>query len=260
MQTECPNCHTVFRVTEAQLDIADGMVRCGFCKHVFNARPVNDVRDEATGAETAAQDHNHEDQAPAARPAGDEPGYDSLAAIDHDVPDLAAIDESAAYGQARPYSTAATVAWSLAILALIAALFAEYVWFNQPELLQHQRYEPLTEKLCALTDCDHLQKRDPTRIEMVSRNVYTHPNEKEALMIATTLVNQASFAQPYPDVQIDFSNVRGELVASRRFLPEEYLQLGREYVDLLESGGQADFALEIRDPGRDAITYEFSFH
>jgi predicted Zn finger-like uncharacterized protein len=260
MQTECPNCHTVFRVTEAQLDIAGGMVRCGFCKHVFNARSANDASDDISRTEPVARAHDDGNQVPAATPADKEPGYDLLAAIDHDVPDLPATDESAAYGQARSYSTAATVAWSLAILALIATLFAEYVWFNQPELLQHQRYKPLTEKLCALTDCDHLQKRDPTRIEMISRNVYTHPNEKEALMISTTLVNQASYAQPYPDVQIDFSNVRGELVASRRFLPEEYLQLDREQVGLIEPGSQAGFALEIRDPGRQAITYEFSFH
>jgi len=260
MQTECPNCHTVFRVTEAQLDIAEGMVRCGFCKHVFNARPDSDVSEGISRAEPAARSQPDENRSPAATLADNEPEYDSPAPGDHDEPELQAIGEYAAHGQARPYSTAATIAWSLAILALIATLIVEFIWFNQPELLQHQRYEPLTEKLCALTQCDHLQKRDPSLIEMVSRNVYTHPNEKKALMISTTLVNQAPYAQPYPDVQIDFSNVRGELVASRRFRPEEYLQLDRERIDLLESGSQKDFALEIRDPGREAITYEFSFH
>ncbi|UCB55122.1 MAG: DUF3426 domain-containing protein, partial [Thiotrichales bacterium] len=143
---------------------------------------------------------------------------------------------------------------------LIAALAAEYVWFNQPEILQDQRWEPVTAKLCEYTDCDHLQKRDPSLIEMISRNVYTHPNEKDALMVSTTLVNHASYAQPYPDVQIDFSNVRGELIASRRFRPEEYLKLDHEQTGLLQSGSQIAFGLEIRDPGSHAITYEFSFH
>jgi predicted Zn finger-like uncharacterized protein len=35
--TECPSCETVFRVTERQLQIADGRVRCGSCLHVFVA-------------------------------------------------------------------------------------------------------------------------------------------------------------------------------------------------------------------------------
>lgn len=35
--TQCPDCKTSFRVTEAQLAIASGAVRCGSCLHIFNA-------------------------------------------------------------------------------------------------------------------------------------------------------------------------------------------------------------------------------
>jgi predicted Zn finger-like uncharacterized protein len=35
--TRCPHCDTSFRVTETQLLIADGSVRCGACMHVFQA-------------------------------------------------------------------------------------------------------------------------------------------------------------------------------------------------------------------------------
>ena len=35
--TQCPQCDTSFRVTEAQLQIASGSVRCGSCLHVFKA-------------------------------------------------------------------------------------------------------------------------------------------------------------------------------------------------------------------------------
>ncbi|MBL4826627.1 MAG: DUF3426 domain-containing protein [Spongiibacteraceae bacterium] len=35
--TQCPNCNTSFRVTETQLHIANGSVRCGSCLHIFNA-------------------------------------------------------------------------------------------------------------------------------------------------------------------------------------------------------------------------------
>lgn len=35
--TVCPKCQTRFRVTEAQLQIRNGSVRCGRCEHVFNA-------------------------------------------------------------------------------------------------------------------------------------------------------------------------------------------------------------------------------
>jgi predicted Zn finger-like uncharacterized protein len=246
MQVECPNCHTLFRITEAQLDMADGMVRCGFCKEVFKARIANDLQadeDRLHAFEDTPREHTQQPELTRRIEAGDI------------VP-----DEFRAGSDARHYSMLATVSWSLAILVLIAALAAEYIWFNQPELMLNPRLEPLTAKLCGLTDCQHLQMRDPSKIEMISRNVYTHPNEKEALMVSTTLVNHASYAQPYPDVQIDFSNVRGELVASRRFIPEEYLQTDSEQLSLLQSGNPVTFGLEIIDPGKEAITYEFSFH
>ncbi len=37
MHTQCPDCRTVFRVTADQLRAAEGRVRCGNCKEVFNA-------------------------------------------------------------------------------------------------------------------------------------------------------------------------------------------------------------------------------
>jgi len=37
LQTQCPKCHTRFRVTGEQLGIAKGKVRCGHCRDVFNA-------------------------------------------------------------------------------------------------------------------------------------------------------------------------------------------------------------------------------
>lgn len=35
--TQCPHCHTSFRVSHAQLSVARGVVRCGSCLQVFNA-------------------------------------------------------------------------------------------------------------------------------------------------------------------------------------------------------------------------------
>jgi predicted Zn finger-like uncharacterized protein len=251
MQTQCPHCHTLFRITEAQLAMADGRVRCGFCKEVFDAGIEIDVNDDGMfPTESLANDQRTgtggERTPDHAFLSGDTGGTRS-----GDIPG------ETITGQV---SNIATAAWSLAILALIAALAIEITWFNRPQLLQTPTLKPLADKLCELTACEHMQLRDPAQIEMISRNVYTHPNAKNALMISTTLVNHADYAQPYPDVQIDFSNVRGELVASRRFAPEEYLQPDNEKPELMQSGNPVTFGLEISDPGQEAITYEFSFH
>lgn len=251
MQTQCPHCHTLFRITEAQLAMAEGKVRCGFCKQVFDAGVDIDADDDSLTPLDSHKKHLHKSIEGNRTP---DPAF-----LSDQEGEAESGDFSGKAGTGH-VSNIATAAWSLAILALIAALAMEFIWFNRPQLLQNSSLKPLADKLCEVTACEHMQLRDPTQIEMISRNVYTHPNASDALMISTTLVNHAAYAQPYPDVQIDFSNVRGELVASRRFEPEEYLQPENEKPGLMQSGNPVTFGLEIRDPGQEAITYEFSFH
>ena len=37
MKTRCPHCQTLFKITNEQLKIHSGQVRCGNCKKLFNA-------------------------------------------------------------------------------------------------------------------------------------------------------------------------------------------------------------------------------
>lgn len=55
LQTRCPKCETRFRVTDAQLSVAGGKVRCGNCMAVFNA-VEHQVRSSASSekSETAS--------------------------------------------------------------------------------------------------------------------------------------------------------------------------------------------------------------
>ena len=110
--------------------------------------------------------------------------------------------------------------WSLAILVLTASLFVEYTWFNRNELIRNPQLRPLITQFCSIADCGPMNLREPGEIEMTTRNIYTHPNVKNALMISGTLINHAPFEQPYPNILIDFSNVRGEVTASRIFTPD----------------------------------------
>ena len=157
------------------------------------------------------------------------------------------------------YSIWKDLVWSLAILALTASLFVEYTWFNRNELLRNPQLRPLITQFCSVADCGPMNLREPGEIEMTTRNIYTHPNVKNALMISGTLINHAPFEQPYPNILIDFSNVRGEVTASRIFTPEDYLQIKLSSLKPLAPNVSIDFTMEIQDPGKNAMTYEFSF-
>lgn len=277
MQTQCPHCHTLFRLTEAQLDIADGLVRCGYCNAVFNALHTNeiidndrqlDVFEDTLAANFGAAENTHEPEAieheatapehietGTATPVHNNEAGDLLAEESRDV-----IPEQFRGDRPGTHSTWSTLLWSIAVLLLIFSLVAEYAWFNRDQLLDKPQLLPYIARACELVRCDgHISLRDPASIEMLSRNVYTHPNEKNALMITATMINHAGFAQALPDVQIEFSSTRGVVVASRRFEPSEYLRLGHDELLPMQPDQPVRFNLEIADPGKDAITYEFMF-
>jgi len=235
MQTICPHCKTVFRLTDTQLNMADGMVRCGVCRETFNAL-TQEAGNPAAGAETINHDHNLFD--------------DELRGV---IPDAYRRQSSAA-------SLWAGIAWSLLIILLALCLVAQYAWFHRNQLQQYAELKPWLEKACVrVPRCTLAPLREAGKIEMVSRNVYSHPTVKNALMITVTMVNQAGHEQPYPDVQVDFSNIRGNIIAARTFTPEEYLNQEHADTALLAAGTEVSFTLEVQDPGREAMTYEFSF-
>lgn len=65
LQTQCPSCETRFRVTEEQLSIAKGKVRCGNCMKIFNA--VDHEVASAKAAESPAKHPRPDDSTRASR-------------------------------------------------------------------------------------------------------------------------------------------------------------------------------------------------
>ncbi len=58
MFTRCPSCRAAFSISDQQLDIAAGMVRCGMCEHVFDARLYLFQQQSADSNEGQSVDQN----------------------------------------------------------------------------------------------------------------------------------------------------------------------------------------------------------
>jgi len=301
MQTQCPHCRTKFRVTQSQVDTAEGFVRCSVCTQVFNAlevaeqnelqrsllsrTPVENAPDDLstdTEIDTAdtqtAADEDQADVRTPDKPGTDTPGF-SKTSVNHnhrkDAFDFFDEDTNESLPHVvpesfkDPYASSAPglisgLLWGAGILMLTATLLIEYAWFNRDQLNRIPQLKVWTEKLCQHIECKDISLRAPDKIELISRNVYSHPNEKNALMVNVTMKNTADFAQPFPIMQVNFSDVRGGDVAARRFLPAEYLPEEIQSDDsepliLFEPGTNLTFSMEIKDPGKQAMTYEFNF-
>jgi len=103
----------------------------------------------------------------------------------------------------------------------------------------------------------HELKRSPELMQMISRNIISHPNNNGILLISASIENKANYAQPYPYVEVTLLDNKDNIIALRRFKPIEYLQhySGAVFPPKKETILQ----LKIADPGKKATRFNFKF-
>jgi hypothetical protein len=96
---------------------------------------------------------------------------------------------------------------------------------------------------------------------LVSKNlvVRANPEVPGALMVDALIVNEATFAQPFPVIELRFSSMGGNLIAGRRFRPDEYLAGELQGAKMMAPRTPVHIALAIDDPGQDAVNYVMVF-
>lgn len=281
----CPDCSTQFRVAAAQLAPARGLVRCGACLTVFRAETARiDGPKQTAPARKHAERHRSvlPADAPAsliAEPAreasertGALPARELAALEEQDVraaPRLEALSlpieaqrvEAALDAQERVRAARRRRApWALAALLLLLVLAAEVVWLRFDAFAQAPTTRPLAQRICDELDCTLPMRRAPYAIRSQRLLVRSHPSRDDGLRVDAVIVNRAEFPQPFPVLELRFSDIDGDLVAARYFEPSTYLAgelAGRREMPV---GAPVQLSLELVDPGARAVNYEMRLH
>ncbi len=251
MQTTCPHCGSVFRVTTAQLEDGHGQVICGLCHQRFNALlSLENYHGEAV--ELLSESTS---QAPQIIPAPviEEPANDTPAAAEPVV----SLHE-AMYGDGQKHrANLKPLLWFVGILLLLIIAIVQVIYYQRYALISSPHYQSQILELCQILPCDQQKFVNTAQIHLLERNIFTHPTRKHALMVTGSFVNKAPFTQPLPRLLISLSDTQGNFIASRLFKPGEYL--ADSSIKRLPPGKPVQFRLEIEDPGSAALAYEFEF-
>lgn len=255
MQTQCPQCSTVFNITQQHLNMADGRVRCNQCQTVFdgyenmleenNPPQLEDVATASPETSPTAKG-NRTDIKPDAQRTPNTLIYSELLEDDYNKPRFSQI--------------ISRITFSLLSLVLLIALLLQLAYLKRVELAEHPTLSEYIHKACnAFDPCNIPIKRALDQFQLETRNVYAHPNIPKALVVSATFRNSANFAQPYPTLIISMSNVRGQEVAARHFKPEEYLDKFTTPGIKIQPGQSTSISLQLADPGNDAMAFEIDF-
>lgn len=282
MISQCPHCKKRFLVNKKQTTQANGLVRCGSCMKPFQVQ-TNETKPEAlnllhnlaqplnTGqtANSKTQpdtkqsinspfsvsrrlrdDGRVEPLIPNVNPGisidslsnqlNPEP-VNLLSQSQHKVPSLAFV---------KPF-----IAFVLVLLlALILGL--QLVPLNSTRFTENTTIHKFYTLSCDILKCGKKIKKEA----YVSRKliVYSHPQKPDVLTIESVIVNLSEQSLPFPLVHFQFSNRYNQIIAQRTFSEDDYLKGELSGKQLFEPSSPIRIALDIKDPGEDAVNYEMT--
>jgi predicted Zn finger-like uncharacterized protein len=262
MYTQCNHCKAIFRVTMKELTAAQGLLRCGECDTIFDAMKtlsttLPEERRFAQMGNVAAVELPENSAAPAPTPLP--PAFQNGFFSKKEAKPATTKPEKQVtlpFKKAHKFFSSRAFL-SIGIAALVLLLLLQVLYSSRNWLAQQPMTANLTRQACQAVGCEIRLPRDVSKINLLSRNVYSHPNTPGILTISVSIQNEAVFAQPYPLIEISFLDKENNVVALRRFTPEEYIKDFNG--ELMQTGIPDELVLNISDPGQEAVRFQFRF-
>ncbi|WP_261844090.1 DUF3426 domain-containing protein [Aliamphritea ceti] len=153
-----------------------------------------------------------------------------------------------------------TITFSFITLLALSTLLLQYMWFERNTLIQQPALAKLYKPVCEQIKCQLSVPQSVANIQTEQLIVQEHKDYQGVLKISMLLQNKAVFEQPFPAIELAFSDRSGEIVKRRTFQPAEYLNttVFSPVSMPLENSIQVHF--DILDPGRAAVGYEVNLH
>ncbi|MBD8492747.1 DUF3426 domain-containing protein [Pseudomonas syringae] len=156
-------------------------------------------------------------------------------------------------------SRGARLLWIVLILLALLGLVAQYVSYHFEHLARQDQYRPLFQQWCPQLGCKVPSKVDISQLKSSNLVVRSHPEFQGALVVDAIIYNRAAFSQPFPLLELRFADTGGQLIASRRFKPSEYLSGEMAGKEEMPPQTPIHIALDILDPGAKAVNYNLNF-
>lgn len=230
--TSCPACETLFKAVPDQLRIADGWVRCGRCKEVFNATEhllAQDVITEpelphATPSTTTSGDGELqlEMQPTIVRLESDSPSTELAPSVMAPVDppgEFGFLRQNRAEGSSRHRGMRALLSCVVGLLLL--GLAGQIVFHERDRLLALKpELKPWLHAFCAPLNCrlSALQQRDSITVDGAAFTKIT----RNSYRLNFTVKNTSNLVLALPSVELTLTDASERPVLRRVFTPAEF--------------------------------------
>ncbi len=213
----------------------------------------------------AAQDSTEADRVPVEAAQVSPPGDDAEIELEPVTPAANQDDEAVPPPSDVEVAAAASVVFGepsrrrpwmwLAIAAAVVGIVLQVFWYQFDDWAKDPTWRPVYASVCSLVGCELPVQSDLSLLRTKNLLVRSDPNDPGVLLVNAVIVNDAQFAQPFPVLELRFTDLRGALVAGRRFQPLEYLDGEGAGMELMPARTPVQIELGIEDPGPEAVNY-----
>lgn len=274
--TNCPACQTQFFVSEEQLNQHNGKVRCGHCLHVF------DARQQIIAPDTAPTD----DLATVSVAPATEASTDNAPELIGDIsqPDTAINNETSAdftnvsetsnevlitdYQPShfddfldktkliRPVRKSIRALWLLFALILALVAIAQSIYYLRNEIaIYYPNTKQYLVKACEKIACSIDLPKKIEFIVIDDSDIQEDAEYTGLMRLSSTLINQASFRQAYPNLELTLTDVEDKPKLRRFFTPKEYLPKDTDIASGLAPGEEVKIKLAMTTAGESVAGY-----
>lgn len=148
-----------------------------------------------------------------------------------------------------------TVLWSALSLAALISLGLQYASIKFDTLAREPVLRPLYAIACSVISCELPDMFNSAAIRSSNLVVRSDPTMPNVLIVDAILQNNASYEQPFPELELYFSDLNGFPIASRQFRPSEYLSGEMSGKNQMPVSKSIHISLQIVDPGDKAVNY-----
>jgi predicted Zn finger-like uncharacterized protein len=260
--TQCPHCRAKFRVRPEQARAHGGLVRCGACRGIFDAR-LNLVEGKLSADEDDADTFGAPRTIMGEAPVVPAPSDEEVRAAAREAvakpqtsrePSDARTtahgeSEDAAYdwrAPSRPLTRGQKLGYGfLSAVALIALVAQSAYWFRDEVASRFPALTPALASACVHLGCRVLPPKRAEQLGFVGAELAADPAHKGLLIFTATLRNSGSRAVAFPSLVLTLDGTNAEPLARRIFTPEQYAPANANLARGLEGGTDLEVKLYL---------------